>query len=168
MTYRPYREYRVLSMFFIMFAILFVVFAGVIIFANVWAGLIFLFSGVFFLLVAKWLYDISGIVIILEQQGLHIVDRKHKDGQYYSWETLSCAYYIRNFKNFLFLILSPKKLSCEEASFFMKRCENSSRVCIDNVVVFRVDLSRDMPQLIDFVNDRVLYIDDRDQIRLIK
>ena len=50
----------------------------------------------------------------------------------------------------------------------MKRCENSSRVCIDNVVVFRVDLSRDMPQLIDFVNDRVLYIDDRDQIRLIK
>ena len=165
MTYRPYREYRVLSMFFIMFAILFVVFAGVIIFANVWAGLIFLFSGVFFLLVAKWLYDISGIVIILEQQGLHIVDRKHKDGQYYSWETLSCAYYIKNFKNVLFLILSPEKLSREEARDLVKRCEKSSRVCMDNAVVFCVNMSRDMLQMIDFVNDRVRYIQGNDLIK---
>lgn len=163
MTYRPYQAYRIISWLFFILAIAFIFFAGVVIFSNICAGLIILFSGVFFLLVAKWLYDTSNIVIILDMQGLHMIERKCKDSQYYSWETLSCAYYIRNFKNFLFVVLSSEKLSREEARFFVKRCENLSRICIDNVVVFPVD-----PQLIDFLNGRVLYIDDNDQTRLIK
>ena len=165
MTYRPYREYRVLSAFFLTLAILFVVFTGVIIFANVWVGLILLFAGVLFLLVAKWLYDISGIAIILDMEGLYVIDRKHKNGQHCSWETLSCAYYIKNFKNVLFLILSPEKLSREEARDLVKRCEKSSRVCMDNAVVFCVNMSRDMLQMIDFVNDRVRYIQGNDLIK---
>ena len=163
--YRPYQQCRILFRFALIFAMLCLFLSGFFINSNICGGLIFLFSGLFFLIFSKLFYDISNIIIIVESQGLRIIDRKCKDCKNYFWGSLSYAYYIRNYKNFLYLILSSKRLTYEDANFYVKRSETLSKTCIDDIVVFRLDMLGDMDEFINIIDNNASCIDGRELVK---
>ena len=163
--YRPYQQGRILFWLLLIFALLCFFLSGFFIILDIRVGLIFLFFGLFFLIFSKFFYDISNIIIILESKGLRIIDRKFKDYKYYFWDRHSHAYYIRNYKNFLYLILSSERLSHEEAKFYVKRSETLSKVCIEDIVVFRLDMLGNMDEFINIINNNVSCIDGRELVK---
>lgn len=114
--------------------------------------------GIMGFLLAKTLYDSSNIIIIFENEGLRIAGGKHNNYHYTLWEDINYAYYARNFKGHLFLILSPESLSQKQVKHFMNRGANTSRICVDSVMVIHIDELQDITKLRELINNKVLHI----------
>ena len=107
----------------------------------------------------KVLYDSSKRAVFFEQKGLRIIDGSYFDYRYVLWEELSYAYYVRSFKGHFFLVLSSNALSPKEAKHFANRGANSSRICIDSVLVIYIDIFQDASQLRELIENHVVHID---------
>lgn len=107
----------------------------------------------------KFLYDSSNLTVIFEQQGLRTIAGRYDDYRYVLWEELSYAYYVRSFKGHLFLVLSPNALSPKEAKHFANRGANSSRICIDSVLVIYIDIFQDASKIKEIIDNHVMHVD---------
>lgn len=107
----------------------------------------------------KVLYDTSNLTVIFEQQGLRIVEGRYNNYRYVLWEELLYAYYVRNFKGHLFLVLSTNALSPKEAKRFANIAATSSRICIDDVLVIYINFFQEVSQIKELINSHIIHID---------
>ena len=107
----------------------------------------------------KVLYDSANIAIFFEKEGLRVVGRRYNEYRYILWEELLYAYYVRNLKAHLFLVLSPKPLSSIEAKDFANQGANLLKVCIDDVVVIHIDAIQNVSPLKELIADHVSHVD---------
>lgn len=153
--YRPYKTQTWAFIFVMLTGILAFIGCGCYLPLSVIAALCLLGVGVLCTCLAKVLYDSSKKTIFFEPKGLRIVGCGDAGHCYISWEALTNAYYVRSFKRHLFLVLSPEALSSKEAKSFANRGANSSRICIDSVVIIPIDILQDTSPLMELVNKLV-------------
>jgi hypothetical protein len=118
-VYFPYRVLKYASLFFFLFGLFFTFILGkqtAPIF-NL-QGLIFVGVVIVCFVIAIYFYVASNYHIIFYNDGLRVFDLKHRNGIYLSWGELRYAYYVRNYRNFIGLVLSPNKLDIKRAKKF--------------------------------------------------
>lgn len=160
--YRPYKTQ--------IWAMIFVVFVGILSFVGVGYCLPLLGLSVLCLVgigtaciwLTKVLYDSLNKAVFLEKEGLRIVGDTCSNHRYMPWNELTYAYYVKNYKGHLFLVLSPKVLNAKEAKHFANRGANSSRICIDNAVVIYIDMLQDVSQLRELIDRYVVHVSNTD------
>ena len=157
-TYRPYRSHAWFLPFVIPVAMLAFMAAGYC-FPYVGTVVFCVAIGIVCTYLTKVLYDSSNIAVVFEQEGLRIVGDSYKDYRYLLWEEVSNAYYVRNFRGFLFLVLSPKVLDPKEAKKLTNRGANLSKVCIDDVVVIHIDDLQNVSEIKELIDNHVVQID---------
>lgn len=156
--YRPYRSHAWFIPFTIPVGMLAFVAAGYC-FPYVRFSIFWVAIGVVCAYLTKVFFDSSNIAVVFEQEGLRIVGGSYKDYRYLLWEEVSNACYVRNFRGFLFLVLSPKAISPKEAKYFAKRGANLSKICIDDVVVIHIDMLQDVSQIKELIANHVAHVD---------
>lgn len=154
--WRPYRHQAWVLLFTMPICILYFVFTGYGITDLGLKVLFFAVPGIVCVLFTKCIYDTSNIAVIFEQDGFRIVERNYRDYRYVSWKEFSFAYYARNFKGHLFLVLSPKKLSSEEVKQLAKRSANSIKISVNEAVVFPVDFLKDSSSVKTLIDSHVI------------
>lgn len=107
----------------------------------------------------KLLYDSSNVAVIFEQEGLRALGGNYNEYRYVLWEEVSYAYYVRSFKGHLFLVLTPNALSSKEAKHLANRGANSSRICIDSVLVIYIDIFQDVTKIKELIGNHVMHVD---------
>lgn len=157
-TYRPYRSHAWFLPFVIPVAMLAFVAAGYC-FPYVGVGVFWVAIGIVCTYLTKVLYDSSNISVVFEQEGLRIVGGSYNDYRYLLWEEVSNAYYVRNFRGFLFLVLSPKVLDSKAAKKLINRGANLSKICIDDVVVIHIDDLQNVSQIKELIDSHVVQVD---------
>ncbi len=156
--YRPYRSHQWFVPVTMGFAILAFVTVGYCLPDMELIALLFVALGIGSVWLTKVLYDTSHIVIFFEQEGLRMMGGKYKDYRYVRWEELPYAYYANSYKGHLFLVLSHEALSPKQAKIFANRGANSSRICVDSVVVIHLDALQNVEQLKEMIDNRVLNV----------
>lgn len=114
--------------------------------------------GIISIVLTKVLYDCSNIMVLFEEEGLRVTGGKYNNYWYALWKEFPYAYYARNYKGFLFLVLSPKALSQKEAKRFANRGSNSMRICVDYVAVIPMD-NQQIQKVKNFLESKELHID---------
>lgn len=121
---------------------------------------IFFFAmGIVSIWLTKVLYDSSNITICFEDGGLRVFDGGHKECQYLLWEKLPYAYYVRNLKGHLYVVLSPKEIDLKQVRYYVNKSSNSFRVMIDYVVVFHIDILQNASELKEMIDNRIKHTD---------
>lgn len=159
MVYRPYRSHGWFVPFSIAVSILAFVLIG---FCGSGMGNTILFLvtiGTISVWITKVLYDSANIVLFFEPDGLRIAGGKHKNYRYLPWKGFSYAYYARNYKGFLFAVLSPKALSSKAVKNFVRRSANLSRICVDFAVVVYIDNLQNASQLQELIAKHTLHVE---------
>ena len=115
-VYFPYRVLAYASFFFFSFGVFFTFVLGKQT-ASLFdlKVLIFLAVVIVCFVIAVCFYVASNYHIIFYNDGLRVFDLKHRNGIYLSWRELKYAYYVRNYRNFLGLVISPNKLDIKKA-----------------------------------------------------
>lgn len=157
--YRPFRSHVWALFFTIPVGMLAFLAAGFCLWYWSFSIIVLSTVGIVCIWLTKVLYDSSNIVVIFEREGLRITGSRYKDYRYVPWKEVSYAYYVRNFKGHLFLLLSPKSLTSKETKKLVNRSANSSTICIDNVLVIYVDILQDTTHLKERIAYNVLNID---------
>lgn len=158
--YRPYRSHVWFLSFTMPVGMLAFVAAGYCLPYWGFRVLILATIGIACAWLTKWLYDSSNSAVFFEQKGIRIIGGSYKDYQYVLWEEVQFAYYVRNYKGHLFLVLSPKALSPKKAKKLANRGANSSKICIDYVVVIYIDDLQNASQIKEQIVHNVLHVDD--------
>ena len=158
-VYRPFKLYIWLLLFTIPLGVIAFFASGFCVQYGSICTIVLFIIGIVCVWLTKVLYTSSNIVVLLEREGLRIMGSRYKDYRYVSWEEVLYAYYARNFKGHLFLLLSPRPLVSKEIKRFVSRSANSSKVCIDDVLVIYIDVLQDTTQLRERVAHSVLNID---------
>ncbi len=158
--YRPYKTQTWVLVFMIPFGILAFMGVGYGLSSGAVVPCIFLTAmGVGCMWAIKKLYDDSKRVVVLHEKGLQMID-SYLDDRHISWEELPYAYDANNYKGFLFLVLSPNKLSHKEGKRFANRGANSSRMYIDGIVVIYMDHLQDTSRIREMVKNHVAHMDE--------
>ncbi len=157
-TYRPYRSHVWFLPIVIPVAMLSFTAAGYC-FPYVGVGVFCVAIGIVCTYLTKVLYDSSNMAVVFEQKGLRIVGGSYNDYRYLLWEEVSNAYYVRNFRGFLFLVISPKVLGPQEAKKLANRGANLSKICIDDVIVIHIDYLQNVSQIKELIDSHVLQVD---------
>lgn len=161
--YRPYRIYKYFIAFTIISAFFFFI---AFCFTLQDFGFYSFFSLVCCLLdiiLTKTLYASSKISIVLDEYGVLIDDHKHCIRKRFSWECFSNAYYQRNFKGHLFLVLSPYKLALNEVKSFVSRSANLSKIDFDEVIVIYINFLQKKSIIEEIVKQHISNIENFDQ-----
>lgn len=158
-AYRPYRSHAWFVPFAYGIGIISIFAAGYSLPHIGFATFVLLGIGIVCFLLAKVLYDSSSILVLLEQEGLRITGGNHSNYRYIPWKELSYAYYTRSYRGHLFLILSPTPLSQKQTQILTNRGANTSKICVDSVVVIHIDTMQNTSQLKETVVSKVLHID---------
>ena len=156
--YRPYRSYAWFLPFIIPVGVLAFVAAGYC-FPHGGSSIFWTAIGIVCTWLTKVFYDSSNVVVAFEQEGLRIIGGRYNDYRYVLWDNVSNAYYVRNSRGFLFLVLSPKALSPKEAKNLANRGAHSSKMCIDNVVVIHIDDLQNASQIKERIVHKVFHVD---------
>ena len=120
----------------------------------------FALMGILSAWVTKWNYDLSNIVVCFRTAGLYISGGKYKNHRILSWTELSHAYYARNFKAQLLLILSPETLAPKEVKRLVRRSVlYPSKICIDSAAVIPLYILQDTEPLKKWVADHVSQVE---------
>lgn len=157
-VYRPWRSYAWFLPFTIPVGMLALVAAGYCLPYSGYGVLVLATIGIGHTWLTKVLYDSSNLAVAFEQKGLRILGGSYKDYRYILWEEVPYAYYVRNYRGNLFLVLSPKALSPDEAKKLAKR-GGASKICIDYAVVISIDPSQDTSQIKRQIVHNVLHVD---------
>ena len=115
--------------------------------------------GIACICLTKVLYDSANKAVFFEEKGLRIIGSCYVNYQYIPWEELAYAYYTRNYKGHLFLVLSPKMLSLKEAKHFANRGAILSQIYINYVVVLYIDILQDVSNLRRLIDEHIAHID---------
>lgn len=153
--YRPYLTHIFLSPLPVIYALISFVISGVCIADSLWHFIIFLVLGILCIWLAKILYDTSKTKIILEDNGLRIIESPHLEHHYIPWTTITHAYDFINFKGHSFLVLSPTELSKVEIKKFGSKGANSSKISIDNVVVIPIPPLKESANIKELINQKI-------------
>lgn len=156
-SYRPFRTYNCFVPFVSGTGVFFIICVGYCLFPPHWHMLMFLLISILCFWLSKVLYDSSNIIVLFEQEGLRIIGEKNNRHQYFSWTALEFAYYSRNYKGHLFLVLSPRELSQGEVKAYTNRGANSLRLCVDSVVVIYIDTIQNTKPIKDVVSKKVAH-----------
>ena len=147
-VYHPYKMQTWLLVFIIPIGTLAFLGAGYCLTFSGSMALCLVGIGILCTWLAKILYVSSGISVILEQNGLHIISGSCRDCRNIPWKKLPYSYHTTNYKGHMFLVLSPNVLSPKDVKRFANREAILSRVCIDNVVVIYIDRFQNVSELL--------------------
>lgn len=157
--YRPYRSHVWFIFFTVPIGIFAFVAAGYCLQAPGANVIFFVVMGALSVWLTKALYDSSKTIIFFEPDGLWVSGVGCDNCRHILWEELSNAYYVRNFRGFLFVVLSTKALSPQEAKKLANRGANLSKICIDDVVVIHIDDLQNVSQIKELIDNHVLHVD---------
>lgn len=157
-SYRPYRSHTCFLRFVIPVAML-AFFAAGYCFQYVGVCVFFTVIGLVCTYLTKMLYDSSNMAVVFEKEGLRTIGSSYKDYRHFLWEEVLNAYYVRNFRGFLFLVISPKALKPKEAKFFANKGANLSKICIDDVAVIYIDDLQNVSQIKEIIDTHVAHVD---------
>lgn len=154
--YRPSKSqnWAIILAFFI--AVFWFCVAGLYLTISVFITCILLVAGVMSIWLSAFLYNVGNICIFFENDGLRIAGGSYKNYSYIPWGNFKYAYYTKNFRNFSFLVLSPKELSLKEARNYANKGANSSKICLDDIAVIYLDDSQNISQEIkEFITEKI-------------
>lgn len=157
--YCPYKSQTWALIFTIPIGLLAFVGAGYCLSLSGISAISFVGIGIICIWLTKMIYDSSNKAVFFEQKGLRIVGGNYKDYRYILWEELTYAYFARDFKGHLFLVLSPNALNSKEAKRFANRGANLSQICVDSVVVIYMDVVQNVSQLKELIDNYVENVD---------
>lgn len=149
--YQPHRTQKYMSVFIAMQGIFLFVIAGAAIRDIGIATVFFIGIGFVAMYLAKELYDSSKITVFVCEDGLRIAGCKH-ESKYFPWDVFSYTYYAKNFKGFLFLVLSPDPLSTKAAKKLANRAAN---ICIGSAVAIHIDALQDTSQFEKMIREHI-------------
>ena len=153
--YYPYRAHRWFSPFLFVFGLCAFFLIGYCFSVRDWLVLFLVIAGVLCVFLSKFLYDSSHVSICFNDEGILIIGDKKVKYCYVDWEDINYAYYAKNIKGPLFLVLSPKSINEKQVKQFVKQSANLSRPCIDFVVVIYMDITQDVSRIKELVNNKI-------------
>lgn len=146
-VYYPYRTYKWFVLIMSFSGVIHLV-AAVLCICDTWAlSYLFAIIGGFSLYLAVVLYNTSTIRVVFNSHGLIIKEKKRATERECFWEDFSYAYYIRNYKGHLFLVLSYKKLDNKKAKYLVTGFTNAFKICLADTVVIYLDVFQDVTQI---------------------
>lgn len=95
----------------------------------------FFLVGVITLVLLKQLYDESGEVVIVEDEGIIALTRKIPKEKFYLWDEFSFAYSCFNQKAHEFIILSPREMSENELKKVLRK-----RLVFDDLLIIHMEV----------------------------
>ena len=104
---------------------------------------------------ANFMYYLSRVKVILEENEITVVNDRQTKSRSIEWSCIHYAYYVKKYKGHRFLVLSPDGLSENQLRNFIGKGIVSSKVCIENVIVIRLSKSKDTSKISDFVKQKV-------------
>jgi len=158
-VYRPYKTQKWALVFSLFLGIFSFVIAGYCLTLFWLASLILAGTGVACIWLTKVLYDSLKKVLFFDQNGLRIIDTCRFDYRYIPWEKLIYGCYTRNYKGHRFLLLSPNALTSKEAKHFANQGANSSRICIEDVVIIYLDALQDVSPIEELISNHITQVD---------
>ena len=155
--YRPNKSQNWVVILTFFYAVFWLFVAGLYLTISVFVACILLGLGIVSIWLSIFLYDTSNICIFFENDGLRIAGGSYKNYNYIPWDKFKYAYYTTNFRNFSFLVLSPKELSPKEAKYYTNKGANLSRICLDDIVVMGMNDCQDISQEIkEFITKKIV------------
>lgn len=112
------------------------------------------------LVLSKILYDSSNNAVLLEQDGLRIVEGRSRTFRYILWKEVPYVYFTRSYKGHSFVVLSPKVLNRKQAQAFTNRGANTSRISVDFVVVIHINAAQSASLLKEAISSSAQSIDE--------
>lgn len=107
----------------------------------------------------KVLYDSANTVVFFEKEGIRIAGGRYNNYRYIAWGELQYAYYVRNLKGHLFLVLSPRKLNQKEAKAFANQGGNSFKIYINYTIIMHIDFSSNASNVKEAIKKNISFID---------
>ena len=105
-------------------------------------------------LFTKYFYDTSKIIIEAGDDGLRIIGESRNSYSYTPWEMLSYSYYQKNYKGFLFVVLSPEELGPKQVKQLVN-CGGRSRLNFNGVIVISIDNTHGATLLKQLINAKI-------------
>lgn len=120
----------------------------------------FLFAGMCILSfwLAQMLINSAQQRLIFEPEGIHATGGKN-NGKFVPWNKFTYAYFERNYKGHLFLVLSPQMLHSQQTKSLTNRGANTSRIFVDNACVIFLNNSSTSLRIEELIKQTVLHID---------
>lgn len=157
-VYQPYHSYSYFFLFIIAIGTSLLVVIGYSLSNPGLYLIILLLLAILCVTLAKFLYDTSKSTIFFETEGLRIIDTRTTIHTYFRWTDIAYAYYARSRRGHLFVVLSKEELFQSKIKQYVNKGANSSKICVEEVVVINMDPLQDFIQLKEFLNCKVLHI----------
>jgi hypothetical protein len=113
--------------------------------------------GILSMWLAKTLFDSSQRRLVFEPEGIRLTDSKNNN-HLVPWNKYIYAYFERNYKGHLFLVLSPQVLHLQQAKSFANQAANTSKVFVDNVCVIYLNNSPTSLEIEKIIKQTVLHV----------
>lgn len=155
-VYHPYKMYKYVLPIVIGFCILGFLFAGGNLFQGNSFAIFFLIASAGLLCCIVYLSNRTNIVVVFEENGLHITMGKRKYYQFVPWDSLQYAYEARNYKGYQFLILSPTMLEKNKIQKYVWEGTDGKNIYQDSVVVIHLSSMQDTTKIKDVVTQQGL------------
>ena len=153
--YHPYKSQGCIVPFVYCISAFAFVISGYCVSENVAAAVFWLILGSVCTFFAKTLYDSTKTTIAFSDRSFLITGDRHNCCHSFTWETFAYAYYCKNYKGHIFLLLSSKHLDENHVRKIINKSANSSKMCVDSFVVIHIDTTQDVSQLKALINNKV-------------
>jgi len=148
--YYPYRIHRYIIPFVV------ILFGACLLISFFYFHPLFITSVLLLPWIIKSLYDTIHTKILFYEHGICVYERKKATT--YTWEQFRCGYRTTNFKGHHFLLLTSGKLVVKQVRKYTNKGATTSKVSIDNIVVFPVEDSKYTQELDDFISSNVTIV----------
>lgn len=147
-TYHPNRVYKCFAPAMLVCAVVFWVLLGGLLNAPQYSeAVIVLIMAVITTVLQRYLYRLAAVSVILEPEGLRILNDGKTTCRFLPWEALHWGGYARSFRGHLFLILSGEVLDEKQAKHLADRGANQSRIWLGDAAVIWLDNLQDTTEM---------------------
>lgn len=124
-----------------------------------------IYSGIFSglcVFMAKWLYDSAKIIVFFEEDGIRVINDGRTKHFYNSWGNYLCAYYCRDHKGGLLLVLSPNHLDNNQLKHIVKQKEIALKIrtCFDEVIAIGLFGDKDIYRIKEIILQKIPIVKD--------
>lgn len=110
--------------------------------------------GILSLIIMKYCYDASMIIVFLESDGILVInDRKHAQ-KFVPWSDFSYVYSIQNYKAYEHFLLSPHELNEAERKKIKRQINNSTTIIGDDYILVPCNFHKDRDQILSVLKEK--------------
>lgn len=157
-VYKPFRTQFVFAPICGLIGMVFCFFSGMTLAENNGYAFGFALVSVLCLGLAKYLNDSANIAVILDDEGVRVLNEKGNKYFLVRWQAIQHGYYYNNYKGHMFLVLSPDVLSLEQVRNVVNRAAIKSKLHSSDGLVIYLDAFQDTSALKEYVESRTISI----------